>query len=72
MVPMLTDEGYKVVGLDSDLYKGCDFGDTREMQSIPELRKDIRDVEAADLQGLDSVLHLAALSNDPLADLNPA
>jgi nucleoside-diphosphate-sugar epimerase len=72
MVPLLIDEGYQVVGLDSDLYKGCDFDAKREPQSIPEIKKDIRDIEASDLQGLDAVIHLAALSNDPLADLNPA
>jgi nucleoside-diphosphate-sugar epimerase len=72
MVPLLIDEGYQVVGLDSDLYKGCDFDARGEPHSIPEIKKDIRDIEASDLQGLDAVIHLAALSNDPLADLNPA
>lgn len=69
MVPLLLSEGYEVVGLDSDLFKGSTFGSG--IQEIPELKKDIRDVEAADLIGFDAVLHLAALSNDPLGNLRP-
>jgi len=70
MVPILLAEGHKVVGLDSDLYEDCTFGDG--IAAIPEMRKDIRDVNPSDLEGFDAVLHLAGLSNDPLADLNPA
>lgn len=69
MVPMLLAEGHEVVGLDTDLFEQSTFGDG--IQSIPELKKDIRDVEASDLDGFDAVLHLAGLSNDPLGDLNP-
>ena len=69
LAPMLIAEGYEVVGLDSDLFEQCTFGDG--LQEIPSLRKDIRDVTAADLAGFDAVLHLAGLSNDPLSDLNP-
>ena len=67
--PMLQAAGYEVVGLDSDLFAGCDFG--KPSPEIPEIRKDLRDVTAADLKGIDGVLHFAALSNDPLGDLNP-
>jgi nucleoside-diphosphate-sugar epimerase len=70
MVPMLLADGFDIVGLDSDLYRECTFGDS--IKGIPELRKDIRDVEASDLKGFDAVIHLAGLSNDPLGDLNPA
>lgn len=66
---MLLGHGHEVVGLDSDLYQGSTFGDG--IQDIPEIQKDIRDVDVADLDGFDAVLHLAALSNDPLGDLNP-
>jgi len=69
LVPMLIEAGHDVVGLDSDLYEQCTFGDG--MQDIPALKKDIRDVEASDLGGFEAVIHLAALSNDPLGDLNP-
>lgn len=70
MVPMLVSAGHEVVGLDSDLYRRCTFG--RLDLDVPEIRKDIRDVEPADLGGFDAVVHLAALSNDPLGDLDPA
>lgn len=69
LVPMLIAEGHDVFGIDSDLYEKSTFGDG--IQDIPELRKDIREVELSDLQGFDAVLHLAGLSNDPLGNLNP-
>jgi nucleoside-diphosphate-sugar epimerase len=69
MVPMLIAKAHEVVGLDSDLFERCTFGEG--IQNIPELKKDIRDVEVADLDGFDAVIHLAGLSNDPLGDLNP-
>jgi nucleoside-diphosphate-sugar epimerase len=69
LVPMLQANGHEVVGLDSDLYERCTFGDG--IPKIRAMRKDIRDVEAADLEGFDAVMHLAALSNDPLGNLNP-
>lgn len=69
MVPMLESEGYEVRGLDTDLFRRSTFG--AEPPSIPFLRKDVRDVEPHDLQGFDTVIHLAGLSNDPLGDLNP-
>jgi nucleoside-diphosphate-sugar epimerase len=67
---LLRSAGHEVVGLDSDLFAGCDFG--RAAEEIPEIRKDLRDLEAADLEGFDAVLHFAALSNDPLGDLDPS
>jgi nucleoside-diphosphate-sugar epimerase len=69
MVPVLLEHGYEVVGLDTGFYDGCDFA--IPPVSIPELRIDLRDVEPDDLDGFDAVLHLAALSNDPLGDVNP-
>ena len=70
LVPLLLDSGHEVLGLDSFLYDGCDFGEELT-PAVPAIRKDIRDVTADDLEGFDAVLHLAALSNDPLGDLNP-
>jgi nucleoside-diphosphate-sugar epimerase len=67
--PILRAAGHDVVGLDSDLFAGCDFGETPP--EIPEVRKDIRDLTPEDLDGYDAVVHLAALSNDPLGDLDP-
>lgn len=67
--PVLKSAGHDVVGLDSDLFAGCDFGE--QVAEIPEIRKDMRDLTEADLEGFDAVLHLAALSNDPLGNLDP-
>lgn len=69
LVPMLLERGYEVVGVDSDLYEKCSFGS--EPYPVPTLKKDVRDVAPADVQGFDAIIHLAALSNDPLGDLNP-
>jgi len=69
MVPLLLASGHELVGLDSDLFAQSTFG--QGIQEIPCLKKDIRDVEAVDLEGFDAVLHLAGLSNDPLGNLNP-
>ena len=69
LVPMLERAGYDVVGLDSELYEGCDFGEVADAPT--SIVRDIRDVEAADLDGIDAVVCLAALSNDPLGDLDP-
>lgn len=69
MVPMLLAERYDVVGLDSDLFERCTFGDPP--RTVPEIRKDLRDIQLSDVQGFDAVIHLAALSNDPLGDLDP-
>lgn len=69
LAPMLIEAGHEVHGLDSDLFERCTFGN--QPQAIPEMIKDVRDVQLADLQGFDAVLHLAGLSNDPLGDLSP-
>ncbi len=69
MVPMLLDKGYDVVGLDTDLYARSTFGEG--IVEVPELKKDVRDVELKDLEGFEAVFHLAGLSNDPLGNLNP-
>ena len=69
MVPLLIDAGHEVVGLDTGLYEACSFGDRR--QDVAGVRLDIRSVEPHHLDGFEAVLHLAALSNDPLGDLNP-
>jgi nucleoside-diphosphate-sugar epimerase len=68
MVDVLTDAGHAVTGLDSDLYEGCTFGEPPA--DVPSIRKDVREVTVEDLDGFDAVVHLAALSNDPLGFLN--
>jgi nucleoside-diphosphate-sugar epimerase len=69
MAPMLREAGHEVTGLDSGLFAGCDFGS--DAPEPAELRLDLRDVGAEQLTGFDAVIHLAALSNDPLGDLDP-
>jgi nucleoside-diphosphate-sugar epimerase len=65
---MLTEAGHEVVGLDTDLYRGCDFGPRAD--TAGSILCDLRDVSASDVEGFDAVVHLAALSNDPLGNLN--
>lgn len=68
--PTLVAAGHEVVGLDSGLFEEVAYGDaTPPIQE--EVRKDVRDVEPADLAGFEAVVHLAGLSNDPLGDLDP-
>jgi nucleoside-diphosphate-sugar epimerase len=68
LAPILRDAGHDVVGLDTFLYRGCDFGNESEFR--PALEIDVRDVRPSDLSGFDAIVHLAALSNDPVGDLN--
>ncbi len=69
LTPMLVAEGFEVIGLDSDLYRRCTFGD--DFDTVETMIKDVRDVEVADLEGFDAICHLAGLSNDPLGDMDP-
>jgi nucleoside-diphosphate-sugar epimerase len=69
LTPMFQQAGHEVVGLDSFLYADCGYGG--DTSPIDAIRKDIRDVAIEDLSGFDAVIHLAAISNDPLGDLNP-
>ena len=69
LVPMVLKAGHDVVGLDTDLFADCTF-DGR-LADVPHIRKDVRDVSREDLSGIDAIIHLAALSNDPLGDYNP-
>lgn len=71
MMPMLVKAGYDVAGLDSNLYEESTYGLENEKLDFPEVKKDIREIEANDLKGFDAIIHLAGLSNDPLGDLNP-
>jgi nucleoside-diphosphate-sugar epimerase len=69
MAPILIRAGHEVVGLDSGLFADCVLGPAPE--PIPELAVDVRDVGEDALVGFDAVVHLAALSNDPLGSLAP-
>ncbi|MGH9465433.1 MAG: NAD-dependent epimerase/dehydratase family protein [Thermoanaerobaculia bacterium] len=68
MVPMLLAEGFEVVGLDSNLFGECRFGE--DLAAVPAIDKDLRDVARDDLRGFDAVVHLGGLSNDPLGNLD--
>jgi nucleoside-diphosphate-sugar epimerase len=69
LIPLLQSAGHDVVGLDNYLYETCTFGD--DVVDPPALRKDVRDVDVQDLEGFEAVIHLAAISNDPVGDLAP-
>ncbi|OBK74548.1 NAD(P)-dependent oxidoreductase [Mycobacterium sp. 1274761.0] len=69
MVPILQAAGHNITGLDSGLFENCVLGD--EPQEPPAIRTDLRDVTIDQLTGFDAVIHLAALSNDPLGALAP-
>ena len=69
LVPMLHAAGHEVTGLDSFLYRECTFG--QPPSPIATIEADVRDVEVAALEGFDAVIHLAAISNDPVGDLSP-
>ena len=64
----LTQNGYSVTGYDSGYYKDCNL--TIIADPKKQISKDIRDVNENDLEGIDIVVHLAALSNDPLGDFD--
>ncbi len=68
LTPMLLSEGYEVVGMDSDLYRASTFGNG--IVNVPNIQKDVRDATSEDFEGVDAVLHLAGLSNDPLGDID--
>jgi nucleoside-diphosphate-sugar epimerase len=69
LLPILERAGHEVVGLDSDLFAPCTFGPVDGQ--VESLKLDVRDVESEDLRGFDAVIHLAAVCNDPVGDLNP-
>jgi nucleoside-diphosphate-sugar epimerase len=70
LVKVLRNAGYEATGLDTDLFVHNRF--VGEVIPVPSIQKDLRDIVPADLEGFEAVLHLAALSNDPLGDLDPA
>jgi nucleoside-diphosphate-sugar epimerase len=69
LVPILEGAGHDVVGLDTDIFEPCLFGE--DGHRVESLQLDVRDVESEHLAGFDAVIHLAAVCNDPVGDLNP-
>jgi nucleoside-diphosphate-sugar epimerase len=68
MTPMLVARGYDVVGLDTGYFETCNL--VAAPGAIPVIHRDLRDVTMEDLRGFDGVIHLAALSNDPIGNLS--
>ena len=69
LTPMLLEAGHEVTGLDTDLFRDCTF--VGELADVPHIYRDVRDVTIDDVSGFDAIIHLAALSNDPLGDYDP-
>jgi nucleoside-diphosphate-sugar epimerase len=69
LVSILEQADHEVVGLDTDIFAPCLFGD--DGHEVESMQADVRDIESEDLAGFDAVIHLAAVCNDPVGDLNP-
>lgn len=70
MAPVLLARGHDVVGLDAHFYSDGTLYETQRT-GVPVVGKDIRQIEPDDLAGVDAVVHLAELSNDPLGEHRP-
>lgn len=69
LVNLLKDQGHQVTGCDLNLFEGCEWENTQKPDV--ELLKDIRNITVEDLKNHDCLMHLAAISNDPMGELNP-
>jgi len=69
LVPQLLADGYSVIGFDTDYYYD-NFSEGLKLPEYPTIRKDIRKIEKRDFEGADSIIHLSALSNDPMGDID--
>jgi nucleoside-diphosphate-sugar epimerase len=69
LVPFVEEAGHEVVGLDVGWYDGCDFG--AQPEGYEQRTGDIRDVTPDEVEGFDAIIHLAAISNDPIGHLSP-
>lgn len=70
LVPLLQQRGYRVTGCDIGLFAGCEWAPLAAADTT--LARDTRTLTAADIAGHDCVIHLAAISNDPMGDMNHA
>ena len=68
LLNLLKDAGHTTVGLDIDLFVGCEWEELPKPDEV--IKKDLREVEVDDLKGIDCVMHLGAISNDPMGDLD--
>ncbi len=69
MTSVLQEAGHDVVGLDTGFFEGCDLYPPKA--PVPTIERDVREVSAQDVEGFNAIVHLAALSNDPLGHVNP-
>ena len=69
LVPILVQRGYEVVGLDVGYFADCLLSEVTEKHQ--RISKDLRDVSTDDVRGIDAIIHLAGLSNDPAGELQP-
>lgn len=69
LMPFLSKEGFSAKGLDTLFFENCLLRPLLEKNHL--LRKDIRDISDEDLKNIDAIIHLAALSNDPLGEFSP-
>jgi nucleoside-diphosphate-sugar epimerase len=69
--PLLARAGHEVVGLDAGYFVDCTIGPLAGTSVARQITKDIRDVDKGDVEGLDAVVHLAGLSNDPMGEIYP-
>lgn len=68
LTPLLVEAGHDVVGLDTGYFDACTLVPDRV--TVPAIEKDLRDIAPADVEGFDAIVHLGALSNDPIGNLN--
>ncbi len=69
--PYLLKKGYDVIGLDTGFYRSGWLFNNGETIYPTYINKDLREIDLGDLEGIEAVVHLAELSNDPLGKLNP-
>lgn len=67
MAPHFREAGHEIVGLDTDYFASCSLV---APEQFPGVKRDLRELQASDLEGFDAVVHLGALSNDPIGNLN--
>lgn len=73
LAPFLQARGHEIIGFDTGYYRdGWLFSDRRLVPGFPRtVNRDIREIQLEDLRGIDAVVHMAELSNDPLGENNP-
>jgi nucleoside-diphosphate-sugar epimerase len=70
LVEILKSEGHHVTDVDLNLFEGCEFNPF--VKADVQLTQDFRSLEVGQLEGFDCVMHLAAISNDPMGELDSA